>query len=590
MITRIKSSNKLTTFIIIFPLITLLLYGGLSHIFFFYIQNNNAKQEIVRYEKTLMDAEKNNLIEKVENLTRFIQYYNSRSTDKIKGEVKSVISIAVDIVNNIYLTYKDKMDEDSLKELIINSLSRISFESDMGYLFLINTNGIALIHPDEKMLNRDISNIRDINGKYIIKEFAKTIKNSGEGFIDYYWYIANQDHKTMYHKISFVKTLDMYNWYIGAGEYLKYMDSTVKKDILKYIQSNALFKYGYFFISNSNNKIIYHPKQANMDELGKFRIEGMYEDTNHIAYTKYVAEYDWYVTGVKELKYIQQNIDIQKREKEEIRSDNISTNLYLLMLSWFISLLLSIYLSSIMNHMLRRYEDRLKDANDKLVFQSRQALIGELFSMIAHQWRQPINKIASILVLLRFRLPRDSVEYTDIDNKLQDIEDSVEFMSDTIDDFRTFYQPKEYSEDSNLKELLEKSIDYLEGNIRRKDIEIIKSIDDIVCNLHANELLQVMINLIKNATDAVYQRGIIVVKLYRQKNHIIISVEDNGDGIDPELLPKIFDPYFSTKSDSMGLGLYMSRMIVEKHLRGTIEAEMLEHGTKFTIRILVNPA
>jgi len=578
-----KPSIRITTLIILFPLLTLFLYGGLSYLFFFYSKHTDAKQELIRYEKILMDAEKNNLIEKVENLTRFIRYYNYKSGDKIQKEVKSIIYIAAKISNNIYHKYKNTMSKAKLKQLIIDALERVNFEKKIGYLFVQDMEGNALVHPDKSIVGSNTINLRDVNGKYIIKEFISVLEESGEGFVDYYWHIPNQDNKSIHYKITFVKMLDMYDWYIGAGKYLKYMTQLVREEMLEYMKTNTHFQHGYFFVSNSKNEIVFHPEPNSIKELDKFRIEGIYEDEHKIAFTAYVAEYDWYITAVKELQAIRANINQQKQQNEKKIHEDMQTNFYLVIVTWLVSLFFSLYLSSVVNRMLRRYEERINDANDKLVFQSRQALIGELFSMIAHQWRQPINKIASILVLLRFNLGNEKPNYQEMDDKFQEIEDSVEFMSDTIDDFRTFYQPKEQSEETNLKELIEKSIDFLEGNIRKKDIRIISDLEDIKYNIHANELLQVMINLIKNATDAVEQRGIIKIKLYTDKNEIIVEVEDDGIGIDPQALSKIFDPYYSTKTDSMGLGLYMSRMIVERHLGGKMGAQSSSRGARFTL-------
>jgi signal transduction histidine kinase len=93
-----------------------------------------------------------------------------------------------------------------------------------------------------------------------------------------------------------------------------------------------------------------------------------------------------------------------------------------------------------------------------------------------------------------------------------------------------------------------------------------------------------MINLIKNAVDALSVHGKLYVRLYRQKDRIVIEVEDNGKGIDRQKIDKIFDPYFTTKEDSMGLGLYMSKIIIEKHMRGEISVRnMRQGGVRFTI-------
>ena len=581
-----RSSIRLTTLIIIFPLAALLLYGGLSHLFFFYTQHKEVKHELQKYEKTLMDAEKNNLREKVENLTQFIQYYDGRSSEKIKDDVKNIVHVTADIANNLYATYKDTTDETTLKEIIKSALSKIKFEGDIGYLFVVDLEGNAILHVDKKIEGSNILNIQDVKGKYIIKEFNKVLKEKGEGFIDYYWYIVSEDRKSMHYKISFVKMLECYDWYVGAGEYLKYMTKFVQRDILEYIQANAKFKHGHFFISNSKNEMIFHPYEDPKEDLKKYQKKSFFKDDEHISYTRYVSEYDWYVTAIKDLREIQSNIDAKKRSSEIKQTDDIKTNLYLLMFSWIVSLMLSLYLSTIINRMLKNYEKRLQSANEKLVFQSRQALIGELFSMIAHQWRQPINKIASILALLRFGLPRKKMDYMEIDGKCQEIEESIEFMSETIDDFRTFYQPKEGSEKANLKELINKSIHFLEGSVRKKDIELVSALEEIEFELYSNEFLQVMINLIKNAVDAVQPKGKIIIRLYREENQkVIISVEDNGTGINDDAFNKIFDPYFTTKDDSMGLGLYMTKMIIEKHMRGTIEVEKLSDGIKFVIKL-----
>jgi len=156
-------------------------------------------------------------------------------------------------------------------------------------------------------------------------------------------------------------------------------------------------------------------------------------------------------------------------------------------------------------------------------------------------------------------------------------------MSETIDDFRTFYQPKAESEKVNLKELILKSIDFIDSAIQKKEIKVIKELENIELKLYGNEFLQVIINLIKNAVDSMSKGGTIIIKLKKRENQIVISIKDNGVGIDKELITKVFDPYFTTKKDSMGLGLYMSKMIIERHLKGTIKIERLKKGTKFSI-------
>ena len=138
----------------------------------------------------------------------------------------------------------------------------------------------------------------------------------------------------------------------------------------------------------------------------------------------------------------------------------------------------------------------------------------------------------------------------------------------------------------DLQELIEQSLLFMEAAINKKDIKIVKDIKDVRYRLYANEFLQVMLNLIKNAIDAIEQKGVIKITLKKEKNKkIIIRVEDNGKGIKDNDIAKLFDPYFTTKKESMGLGLYMTKMIVEKHIGGNISVKRLKKGTIFTITI-----
>jgi signal transduction histidine kinase len=580
-----KKRAKLTTLIILFPLMTLLLYGLLSYLFLFYSQKTNIKAELKRYELTLMQIHESALKEKVDTLAQFIHYYDNKSSDKIKEDAKSIVSLSVKVANNIIDSYENKLSKDELKELIINALKDIKFENNLGYLFLLDTNGKLYIHKDKNLIGKNLNNLKDINGKYIIKEFANIIKSKNEGYLDYYWYMPGKRKDELYYKISYVKKINKLNWYIGAGEYLKYMKEYIKKDMLKYIEDNYSYEDGYMFITNSQNSIVFAPKEEKLsrDKLIKYRMDGIYKDNEIFAYTKYIPEYDWYITAIKKLKNIQKSIEAKKEQNEKRIERNIRANLYIMLATWLLSILLSLYLSTIINKMLKRYEQTITSTNEKLIFQSRQALLGELLPMIAHQWRQPINKIASVIALLRF----DEDERKDekrVDEYYKQIENNVEFMSETIDDFREFYQPKQNKSFANLKELIEKSIEFVESVIRKKDIKLTTQLEDITHKIYINEFLQVMINIIKNATDALEEGGEIAIRLYRNKGLIVIEVEDNGKGIDEQMLDKIFEPYVSTKENSMGLGLYMSKIIIEKHMHGVLKASNNpSKGACFTI-------
>ncbi len=575
------SARRLAVSIVVFPLLALLLYGGVSYMFFTHAQKGDVELEL----ENLMDIEKQRLSGKVESLTQLISYYDTISSDNIKDDVKTAVDITSNIANNIYNRYKGVKYDHEIKNIILSSLKDIDFENSIDNYFLLTLNGNALIHSDESKRGINIINIKDMYGKFIVKEFGEVIKDSGEGFVDY-WSLSKVDRKTPLYNIAYVKKLDCYDWYIGAGEYLESLNDLTKKNIIKYITSNFNLENGDLFLFDVDNNTIFSSDEKNSMNFTSLESLGFHSDNTLMYYKSHIPERDWYIVATRSLEEIRESIKKRKEINDAKREDDIRTNVYVLAASLFISILLSLFLSLLIRKRLKSYEGQVSQSKEKLIFQSKQALIGELFSMIAHQWRQPINKIASIVALLRFDLESDEVNKKEIDKSCEEIENSIEFMSETIDDFRTFYKPTTKTQMVNLKALIGRSVIFLKSTIVKNDIKVIQDLEDIKVELYRNEFLQVMLNLVKNAIDAIGERGAVVIKLYRdERGKIIIYVENSGKSIDDKLISKVFDPYFTTKEDSMGLGLYMTKMIVEKHMSGSISVKAVRDGTRFTIEL-----
>ncbi len=578
------SSQRITTMVLLFPLIVLLLYGVLMYFYFTYAQSRDTEWELTQYEDRLMDTEASNLREKVHNLAQYVRYYDSQSIDKIKKDVQNIVNVAVSVANGINGAYSGLKSDKQIEEMIINALKYVHFESGMGYLFVLDLKGNVKLHGDRRRIGKNDMNVTDSNGKKIVEEFTRIAQENGEGFVKYYWYLPNSKEKIMMPKISFIKKLVGLDWYIGAGEYIHYMHRYIRNDMINYIKNNSIFDQGYFFVIDSHGHTVYHPKGDASNDAQRYLIEGLYRDKEHLAYTEYIAQYDWYITAVKNLKMVNASI---KQKKEFIllkRKKNIQASMWIMSLMLLVSLFLSIYLSGIINRRLRNYREQIKESNEHLLFQSRQALIGELLPMIAHQWRQPINRIASIVALMRFGLHGDKCDPAKIDEECIKIEENIEFMSETIDDFRTFYKPKTASEDVELSKLVKKAIEFVGSSIRQKDIQIKLHLQQINYKLYANEFLQVLINIIKNAVDASEQHGEVDIALFEKEGTVHTVITDNGHGIPEDKLSKIFEPYYSTKENSMGLGLYMSKLIMEKHMNGSIRVDSApKGGTRFTI-------
>ena len=235
-------------------------------------------------------------------------------------------------------------------------------------------------------------------------------------------------------------------------------------------------------------------------------------------------------------------------------------------------------------------KNRKKD--QQLLEQSRLAQMGEMLSMIAHQWRQPLAAISSASSALELKANLGKIDKETVLRNSQNISKYSQHLSVTIDDFRDFFKPNKELSAVTYCELIESVLSIVEGSMETKNITFLK---DLNCSAkfhtHANEIKQVILNLIKNAEDVLVEKGIekpyIKIHTYTLDNKHILKISDNGGGIPKEIKNKIFDPYFSTKLDKngTGLGLYMSKIIVEDHCNGELSEANNKDGAVFQIAI-----
>lgn len=237
-----------------------------------------------------------------------------------------------------------------------------------------------------------------------------------------------------------------------------------------------------------------------------------------------------------------------------------------------------------------------------MIYQSRLAQMGEMISMIAHQWRQPLGSISAVTASIKLK---QSLKKFDLNTEegrreqeaflmasIAKVESYIHFLTTTIDDFRNFFRPEQQQEKSSLQTIIERAL-----NLIGKSLEVHKIV------LHLNntstnalvtyetQVMQVLINIIKNAQDVILEKklenGTIWLNAYEENTFFVISIEDNAGGIPEPIIGKIFDPYFSTKLErnGTGLGLYMAKTIIEEHCHGALYAENTSNGAKFTLKI-----
>jgi len=234
----------------------------------------------------------------------------------------------------------------------------------------------------------------------------------------------------------------------------------------------------------------------------------------------------------------------------------------------------------------------LKKQEIALLQQSRLAQMGEMISMIAHQWRQPLTAISATTNNLSLKLLLGEIDTAEFTKELDLIADYSQHLSHTIDDFRGFFKDDKEKEITTLDEIANSTLGILKLSIENQNIKIITNLD---CNkeltTYANELKQVVLNLIKNAQDILLEKNIenptiTISSTFKNNTHILI-VQDNAGGVPDDIIGEIFDPYFSTKKekDGTGLGLYMSKTIIEEHCGGKLSVSNDKDGAVFLVAL-----
>ena len=239
-----------------------------------------------------------------------------------------------------------------------------------------------------------------------------------------------------------------------------------------------------------------------------------------------------------------------------------------------------------------KLRQELSDKDEIMIAQSRHAAMGEMISMIAHQWRQPISIIAMGANNILADIELEMVDNEQLKKDSNDIIEQTRHLSKTIDDFRNFFKPNKDVDRVNIRQVYSDAYGVIGKSLENNDIEIEEDFkEDCEIETYSRELMQVLINLIKNSKEAMIEKKIdnkkIKISVRRLDNELLISICDKGGGISENAKNRIFEPYFSTKDEKTGtgLGLYMSKTIVEKHLIGTIGFENMDDGVCFEIKL-----
>lgn len=609
-------------------------------------KNEELKKDIASLKNDFLNKNQANIKDEVQRVVDSINYEMNKSELALKKFLKEKVYEAHQIATNIYNQESDFIENghthsrEHIFKTIKHALGGMIYNDGRGYIFIDDINGVNLLQP----LNKDIEGqnlleYTDAKGYQYMKKIADTVKNKTEAYDEYYWY-KSKDDKSTYKKMSFYKYFEPLDFAIGTGEYFVDFEKKIQDDLLERIRNIKFGDNGYIFILDEDGTYLSHFDKniigtnglKNKDINGKYFIKDMIEfakDHNE-GYTKYYAsskpnstiqniEKFSYIKYLKEWNWIigsgfyldELNNIVNKKEFELINAHKLVIN-NILMLSIVLTLVLliiSFYISKIIEKMFNNHRINLnKEMNNTiekerlLLQQSKMATMGEMIGNIVHQWRQPLSTISTISTGIKIQKEMNCLNDNDLVLGMENINNSVQYLSQTIDDFRNFFKPDKIKINFSTSDIFENTLKFMNSQFKNNNIELIQNIDDNEIYTYYNELLQVLINIFKNAKDELIKLDInakrfIFIVAYKNKSNFIIKIRDNANGVPLDIIGEIFEPYFTTKEkdEGTGIGLYMCKQIING-MNGKIEVSNFEYkyenenykGAEFIITLPTN--
>lgn len=498
-------------------------------------------------------------------LVLFSEYLILKSQEQ--SLVKVMHSKAITIAKSITLVTSDAMvtDDDSF---IVEHLQKVLEDNDViKYVLVTKSEGeVIMVMPEKWSLLSDIP--QSIKNTHKLVPHSEMLK-------------SNILKEKVFH-VSFPVIFTGIKWgWIDIGYSLDEYDSDINSlyNSMLFILIIVLgisFIYSYFISKWIVNPILQINKAAHSVSIGKLdtkvgidsqdELGQLSNSFNHMIKTLRISDEKLRKSNeeleirvqARTFELNQLNLDLDKRVQEEVSKQSQQEKL--------------------------------------LIQQSRFAAMGEMIGNIAHQWRQPLNAMGLVIQNLEVAYEMEMIDEKYINRVISKSNRLLDSMSKTIDDFRNFFKPNKKEEIFSIKSSLDVSMDIIKTTLDNNMINITENIDEsLTIKGFPSEFSQVILNLLGNAKDALVENNdsnnrIININVFKDKKDVLFEISDNAGGIPLNIIDDIFDPYFTTKEEGKGtgIGLYMSKMIVENNMDGSLQVKNENAGATFFIRIKLN--
>lgn len=622
-----KDTNILR-WIVILPIIAVVLTSViLTNIFISSIYDEHQR-EIHAIKTKHIDNLKNTIEERIEHLAILLENSYLRQLTSEQNDVKNIVDLGHRMLENIYLKNKH-LPKKEIYKIINQNMHKIRFfDNNSGYYFIYDLeDGTSISLPSApQLVGKSLVKLADKKGKNLFDSYGAILDKNGEGFDKWYWNKPNE--KVHKEKIGYIKKFTPLNIGIGAAVYTEDIKASISTHALDSIKKLIFSDNSYIFVMNTQGTSLHHKKKEiinvpleELDEKIQTNVKSIIKKAKEsngsfieytqskklfsnpskkISYIKYINSLDWIIgTGLYTDKLNEEITHKTTLIKKRLQ-ENILTILLIASIVSITIIVLLIFMAKKINKRFKFYDIKLRDSNIELKQlntqleekvqtqvkkirqkdlmlnqQSKLSAMGEMIGNISHQWRQPLSAISTLASGILVQRQMGMIDEKQLEQDLDNIVTSTQVLSSTIDDFRNFYSAEKEKSQFDICELINKSINLVSANLDHYEVKLITSLDSIKINSFQNEVLQVLLNLINNAKDALKDRDsnrYIFINTFETDANLIIEICDNANGIKDEYISQIFDPYFTTKGkEGTGIGLYMSKNIIENSLKGSIK-------------------
>jgi len=352
------------------------------------------------------------------------------------------------------------------------------------------------------------------------------------------------------------------------------------------------------FKNNDTFNVLFIDKNGNVIFSNIYKNQKNINDIFNYFLNKKILEIDdGFVTDDIYVKSLSPNMKIvfiqNKRLIDKTNEISKTLTLILIIFSIFVAIPLGIFFSKPLYKFYQDLDKRVKEEIEKrrqkeqiLINQSKLAALGEMLGNIAHQWRHPLTRLSLLIQNFEIAMKNNKLTPEYIKKFKQQAIEQINYMSNTIDDFTNFFKRDNQKQEFRAEIIIKEALKLIEGRVKSNNIQIfLENYTNRVILGYKNELSQVILNVLNNAVDVLKERNIKNKKIWIRIFDNKIEIEDNAGGIDENIKDKIFEPYFTTKfqSQGTGIGLYMSKVILNQHFNSDIYAYNSENGAVFVI-------